>query len=486
VASNELLIIGQFWFANNPDLVVPGRLDLTGERPRVELHGALSSSVREVPSGVPGISQFVNAPPPKPQTLYGEVLGIARRVTVIDAYQVHKTGDVLSMWSDGSSGGLQQQILEGEYAILGVHAQDADVPFSALRFRLCFQDAWAQLSGLSMSINPDPNNRSVAMNYGIPEPIVVPLPGGDGHLTLEAASTISPLRVAGAYILTRTYLKVELDEGVTVRAAWARFVLSASALLTLLHDKACKPTEFEVQDVASGKWYRVHMPGLVSDPSDVRSPKIDEPALLTRSELGMERLAAWFDLAHRLAPLPYVVADAVQATGRAVESLLLELAAAAEGIHRRLYPGSRRLTEQETSEALEALKELDLNPAAKEVLRSAMGTYLWDVSFPQRLRQLSEDVSSAMPGVTGKPGKWKSAVCDARNGFAHFLVGKEGDEVKILGYAALHKSLRWLLTGRILLELGVPAELLSQRLAEFRRYNHFLMNAKESLPNIYG
>ena len=52
---------------------------------------------------------------------------------------------------------------------------------------------------------------------------------------------------------------------------------------------------------------------------------------MSRRQLGLERLAALFELAKRLTPLPQLIAGAFEASDTSVQNLLLELATAAEG-----------------------------------------------------------------------------------------------------------------------------------------------------------
>jgi ApeA N-terminal domain 1/Apea-like HEPN len=478
-----LITSGRFWFEENPQLVVPGRLDLTGRRPRVELLGALLSFVVEELSGTPGVRKFVPAEPSGPRVIHGAIMGAHEKVTIVDAQQVQHRAKPFSALLASPEEGLQEQVFEGSYAILGMHVRGQDATFDAFRFRITRQDPWAFLSGLSMSIG---DSHNLKIEYLEPETISVPLDRHGGRLTLEPTATFSQPRIAGAYVLTRTWLVVETANRTTIRDAWARFVTAASTLLTLLYDEDCPPTAFHVRDPESRRWCTVNIPGLGADTTDVLSSKPDEAALLSREQLRLERLAGWFDLSERLSPLPTLVAGAIQATDRTVQNLLLELATAAEGLHRRLHAGVHHLTERERADALAAIVSLDIETKAKERLRSAMATYLWELSFPQRLRVLAEDVAVATPGVTGHTKRWCDSIRDARNGFAHALAGDSVTAQKIYEYYTLQASLRWLLTGKLLLELGVRAEEVGQYFSRYDKYQRFLLNAVRDLPRVYA
>lgn len=113
-----------------------------------------------------------------------------------------------------------------------------------------------------------------------------------------------------------------------------------------------------------------------------------------------------------------------------------------------------------------------------------MRIYLWEFGYPQRLKELAKDVATAVPNVAGKTNRWARAVAEARNGFAHSFAASPA-EGQIIRYHILQNSLRWLLVGRILLELGVPAEDLSAKFLDFEPYRRFIESARRDLPDIY-
>ena len=469
--------------ANEPNNVVPGRLDLSGRRPRLELGGALFAFMKEVPSA-PGVSAFVEADDPPDSTVHGVLMGSVRSVTVFNARRLRLNAAVMSIMSARPNEGLQEEVLEGDYAVLGAHVADGEEFFDAFDFRLRHQDAWAEHSGLSMKVDTT-GKRRVTFEYVNPDAVLVPLADDAGTLSLDAEASVSPLRVGGAYVDTRTRLKVMLNTPISIHDAWVRFVIPASSLLTMLNAKECPPIAFRVRS-ATQRWCTVHIAGLGIDTSDVRSTKLPEAPLMSRRQLGLERLAAWFELAERLTPLPQLIAGAFEASDRSVQNLLLELATAAEGLHRKLYPDARKLSKEQRDTGLEAVADLDIDRDTKQALHTALKLYLWEPSFPQRLKVLAEDVVVAAPDVTGKTNRWRDAVRDARNGFAHDPTSPPSSNDAIFGYHVLQMSLRWVLTARLLLELGVAPAELAARFSKYRRYEQFLKNAARDLPRVYG
>ncbi|GII52809.1 hypothetical protein Pth03_11980 [Planotetraspora thailandica] len=421
-----------------------------------------------------------------PRTLHGETLQPYRKITIINAVSRRRTGQIFSASAVVGDEVLQEETVEGAYAIVGAHITNEDAIFPSVRFRIVRQDAWANLSGLMMEHGIDgPNKGQVAIRYTLPDRLTVPLAGESGTVSLVPEAVVSPPRVAGAYILTKTWFEVEAANGVTVRSASTKFITSASSLLTMLFAKDCPPSAFEVKDPDSRRWCSVYMPGFALDSTDVWSPKADDRPLMTREELGLESIALWFSVVERLTPLPQMIANSVDAGDRTVQNLLLELATAAEGVHRRLYPDRRVLSDEERDQALKAIDGLDVVASARQALHNAMRTYLWEPSYPQRIKALAADVAAVVPGVTGKTSRWSNAIVNARIGFAHGMT-RSSSEDEIITFHILHGSLRWLLTARLLLEAGISPNDLSTSFARFERYSQFLRQSRRSLPRIYG
>ena len=197
----------------------------------------------------------------------------------------------------------------------------------------------------------------------------------------------------------------------------------------------------------------------------------------------MEGVATWLDSVVRLGPLPSVVARAATTRDDPLETQLLELTTAAEGLHRLILPQRKRMTDDQAKEArskaLEALKELvdDVHDAVP----AALG-HLTDQSYPRRLLDLADHVGQAVPGVTGDTSQWKKRLVSARHGFAHALehgfLNQDNAEESI----ALLLSLRWLLTGLLLLQTGIDPTALGRRFEDHESYQLFLAQARTWLP----
>ena len=105
-----------------------------------------------------------------------------------------------------------------------------------------------------------------------------------------------------------------------------------AVLLTLAVDHDCPPVGLDVYSQQDRRWLQV------------RRPELQEPAgelldlhavLLTRFDLGVGHLAAWLDAAPALRPIPSLMAEVATAPDRTLANQLMEMAIAAEGLHRR-------------------------------------------------------------------------------------------------------------------------------------------------------
>jgi hypothetical protein len=231
-------------------------------------------------------------------------------------------------------------------------------------------------------------------------------------------------------------------------------------------------------------WLTVHQAAMKAPADDIIPlPRI----LLPLAETGMAGVGAWLDSTCRLGPLPSVVARVASSQDDTVEAQLLELTTVAEGLHRLLLHERKRMTKKQASEArtkaLEAIEDLceDVRDAVQAALH-----HLMDQSYPRRLMDLAEHVEQAVPGVTGETTEWKKRVTSARNDFAHKLEHGFLDEATAEESVAVLLSLRWLLTGTLLLLTGISPAALGDRIGNHEPYQLFLAQARTWLPTVYN
>jgi hypothetical protein len=474
--TSESWLRGEFWIAGSQARKT-GRLTTSERWPRLEVTGFLSSPL-EVLSSDPksGVTSYGPASDFGDERflVHGQVAGFTRRVTLMDASSSHRSGALLS-----GPDALNQQILTARYALLGCHA-DAETRFPRFRLRTSFIDDWASRQGLSATLNPSEDWARVDYKWPPDETAEVP---GTGAL-LRVTTVWSPPEITsrGAHLNTMTWLEFEPRDGATIDEAMVGFAGPISTLLTLLHGEEAAPGSLDAWDPELNRWVLVRTP-TIQGKADHARPK-DDP-LFSLPQLTLDGLGRWLNVARMTRPLPDLVAGTLTDNQRTVQNRLLELATAAEGLHRRLYPEARRLSEEEVREIVRALHTTPIADTQRQILAQAVRDYLWEPSFPQRLKALADDIEAACPGVTGDLNRWRRAVVDARNGFAHRPEAHRS-ETDLFEFHTLGQSLQWLLTARLLLAAGVEPEVCRERFAATYRYQRFLAAARKDSPRIYG
>lgn len=492
---------GRFWLPESGEDTLPGRLDLLGRWPRVEILGEITPSLDLVGVSEDGATTWGPSPIGVEQDLviHGRLLGGYGQVTLVDAQTRRRHSNLF--------GSLAEQVVEGRYALIGGLVGSAGHRFDVARVRLHNLDQWVRLTGLSVKTSRD--SHEVHIDYEAPDSIRVAVPGLGADLEFEASWTSPHPTLSGASITTQTWLVWKVPAGQTVEGILTHVVRPLSTLLTILFNEDCSPLELRVHDPEADLWLEVHSPAL----STVAPTGPGVPLLLLET-FGPAALASWLEHFAELSPLPQLVAGAVTSSDRTVQNQLLELAAAAEGLHRRLHRDQRRYPQQQVEEGAHFLKALGddehlglavaelvqvrlhgdgtdasspnvrLRPEIAAMLSQALTQYLWEPSYPQRLAALLQEVNGAAPGVAGQQNRWKGAVVDARVGFAHSLESDPAED-DIRAWHVLAQSLRWLLTARMFLHAGVVADTLSEAFQRYDAYSNFLWSARKTLPRVY-
>lgn len=492
---------GRFWLPESVDDTLPGRLDVLGRWPRAEILGEITPSLELIGVSEDGSTTWGPTPVGGEHDLvvHGQLLGGYGQVTLVDAQTRRRRSNLF--------GSLAEQVVEGRYALLGGLVGSAGHRFDMARVRLHNLDQWVRLSGLSVKMSK--NFHEVHIDYEAPDSIKVAVPGLGADLEFEASWTPPNPTLSGASIKTQTWLVWKVPAGQTVEGILTDVVGPLSALLTILFNEDCPPLELRVHDPEADLWLEVYSPALVAV-----APIASGGSLLLLEEFGLAALASWLEQFAGLSPLPQLVAGAVTSSDRTVQNQLLELAAAAEGLHRRIHPGERRYEQQQVDAGARFLRALGadeelalavsalvqdrlqrdgadgaspealLRPEIAAMLGQALAQYLWEPSYPQRLAALLHEVDMAAPGVAGRRSRWKKAVVDARVGFAHSFENDPAED-DIRAWHVLAQSLRWLLTARLLLHVGVVDGTLSKAFERYDAYSNFLRSARKTLPRVY-
>lgn len=466
---------GHFWLADNDEHKVSGCLTLgQGAGPRLELDQALTPLLRELePRDQPeGSRAFVFAddgPEVEFFVVHG-ALSDGTAVTLVDAFQKQR--------KVGAGG--DRQWLQAQLVVLGGHLGGRDQLYTEIRLQLRHLDRWAALPGFALEDATAPGQDGLTLSFRGATPSPVSLQGG-GQLDLEQTPDIEFSPLHGGRIGRAVWVRAIGLPPATIDDLERRFVTPLSSLLTLATDAACPPVAVEVATGPNQPWLTLQHSGLEAPAEEARTP---DRQLLPLAALGLDGVATWLDAADDLGPLPPVVAAAAGSRGP-LETQLLELTTVAEGLHRALFGNPRRLSGEQAKRAREAVRASvrDLEEDVRGAVEGAI-QHLEDPSFPQRLQQLADCVGAAMPGVTGRTNRWKHCVTDIRNEFAHRDYGFL-ESARISELVSVRESLRWLLTGLLLLRTGLSPEELAARVESHQPYVLFRHQVRAWLPRIF-
>src|SRR6266498_121880 len=445
---------GRFWLPLQETEHVGGWLDLSGARPILELAEPLTPALREAsrtasPDGSVSTQWQLADDDLQPAglTVHGILRGAAsRRVTLVGAITVGR------QQAGGPVRDPGEQRLRAEYVLLGGHRTGADAVFTEARLRLRHLDAWAQLPGVEVQVVED--RFHVTILYEAPEAETAEVPGLAGRLVLDNTAEATMPTVQGASVAQTAELRLEVPAGMTLDVLWRRFVSPLAVLLTLAVGTYCPPVGVDVYSQEEGCWL------------EVRRPELKEPAdnlldvhevLLTRFDLGVGHLAAWLDAAPALRPIPSLVAEVATAPDRTLANQLLEMAIAAEGLHRRLRPDQRVMSLGQADKARRVARDA-VEPELRQRVNDALA-HLEQPTCAQRLRCLTDLAGPVVPGATGDTVAWEKRIRAVRNGFAHQVAARPGttdntdDEWR--EYLVLLRTLRWVLTAALLLQTGL-------------------------------
>ncbi|MER6725766.1 MULTISPECIES: HEPN domain-containing protein [Streptomyces] len=465
---------GVFWSSKAPDEAIPGRLVLSGPRPRVILSSPITPAlvVKSRTKGADG-STIAELGPPESQpdlTLHGEVIhGYARKVTLFECRTVRRR-------SQGLLGpDFEEQTLEAEWSILGSH-EDEDFAIETCSFRFPSVDEWTARGSYNLEFRKD--GSSGRISYERPEDLTAPLAENQGTVTVKTDLRPPNWNLNGAGFSYYTRMILEKLPHVTISQLINQYIGPVIQLVTLCTSKDASPTSIEVKDSSDARWCLVHH-AVVKEAHEKRKPLYP---LLTLEDVGILGVAEWISSYPQVSPIPALVSNiAASDHGRTVENKVLELAASLEGLHRRLYPQVRRMSKTQADRVRRMARDSVPEEYAR-IVNDAL-FHLYDPTYHERLVQLLDDVEEIAPGIVGDRDQWLHQVKSARNGFAHQLPNAGKGDIESLH--ALSQSLRWVLTFRLLRLTGMNERIISRRIREYHPYADFLTYAKRANPDAW-
>lgn len=261
-------------------------------------------------------------------------------------------------------------------------------------------------------------------------------------------------------------------------------VLALSGVRTLMQlalDQSLDAQDIELRFGPDGPWLPV-----LSDALNTSATQTSLNSLLPRDVLTLDVIAKWIPLNDRLDGLAAAVTSPIQA---ALQAEALVVTSLVEGIHRRLpyqqskFPGVSKRARKAILDAARLGGQAE--SAAYALDPTVIGEsvqFLTDVSFRMRARQIVDEVCSVIPEFTESLADFPGEITKARNDFAHHLLideKREPLEKRYLRWLIVVTATPWLLRALLLLQAGVPPEVVREGFLESNRFEHVRANVAQ-------
>lgn len=469
-------ILGQFWLPEEQEKAVTGVLEVDGSAIRLQVSPGLTPMHTFDAIG-PGNWAIRSTADPEDMAILGSIPERPQRVTLWDAHTIRRRA--LGMPSPSEHEGPSAHGLEATWLVVGDHIPDHRTKIFGVRPDVTNLAEWAWIPALATSFYPR-NRLKLDWHLDIQDKSLdARLAGDAGYITLSPGATHRPPDIRGLTVTTWSQLEIELINGWTLQETVERALQPLADLMTLLSGAPCVVRSLDIWPGQS--WCAVY--GYRVDP---RGPESAGELLFTQPEVGLDFLARWLEIHHRMTPVPQILAAVVRNEFPTIEAEALSLATAVEALHRSLYPAARRFSVDQIDDSLRALTTSGIPPAVAETFGSALRQYWYEHTYPQRVRALAEPVAAAVPTCIGRVGRWKNAVVDQRISLAHGMEQGRLRTDQILRMSALNRSLQWMLTLRLLLLAAVDPTLLANATQRSQRFYNDSALWRRHWPEVYG
>lgn len=315
---------------------------------------------------------------------------------------------------------------------------------------------------------------------------------------LEAEDEVAMTSDGGRLVVMRDasgcWFEFTPPEPLTIKD-FGRWVLSPIATLaSIFTSNPADDRDLYDRLGAESPWRRVHRPNESEFPRARRE-------LLSTSHLSSERFARWIDFRKRSGALDAAAIDSFR--GVSIQTEVLTLAAVAEGLHRRIFDGRKRvptISPEDLAEARRAargaalaclcdLDRSDRNPLTADDLAEFKRTmndsfaFMNELTFRTRMAEIVSTAEAAVPDIVSAFADWPKALKDARNILAHqrALPYSESIDQFYDLLIALSYSIAWVLRTVLLVEAGIDAPTLQAAYRQWSQYTHRLANTRSLL-----
>jgi hypothetical protein len=317
--SQDRVFTGFFWVQGSTENRARGTLSVGPRKaPTVEVIGELTSmwevaEVRENPDGTKANVSHLR----DHETFTGPliVLGVddsGLPLTLVDAVTIGRQGAIF--------GEVENPFhrLSGNLAVSGGHLTSRDHKFNGIRIRLQHFDDWA-----SLLRDPD---------WATP-------------VSLESGGSVVFEEISG-----KVWLVVSEIAPVALRDLDRLFIQPTISLFTLAAYAPRGLLMHSVQDATTLHWWDLHTSSQLPEEG---SPAASKQSLLHPVDLKLSHVAKWLSHVKTFGPLPTPIADLIGLSTISIESQVLQVTTAAEGLHRACFPQDKRIEDDTIADGKE-------------------------------------------------------------------------------------------------------------------------------------
>lgn len=280
-------------------------------------------------------------------------------------------------------------------------------------------------------------------------------------------------------------LTIDLPSPLIVRDLLQSPVGSLQNLLHLCSGYPTRILDLQVSSSASPQtpstsWMQVILYAGTPDPDRDRQVQGHEYLMTLKDVPFADIIPRWMDLSHILGISIDILFGLDGPHSGFVSTRLLNAAAAAEGMHRRLNP-QRETPDEKHADRVARLLNLILDRKDKSWLDRKL-KYSHRLDFSTRLHELCREAGTAFLPYSGNQRKWATVIVRLRNMVAHSLDNVERRP------AALHRlgtTLGLLLRIVLLQRLGLDADRLAQRLSVHMQWSYLKAALQADVPEIF-
>jgi ApeA N-terminal domain 1 len=387
-------------------------------------------------------------------------------------------------------GGVTSQELISGTVVQGVGFESpGEVQFDRAVVRLTHLDEWANLSGFQETYEQDagasaPSGYSVS--YRPPPDREAELPGV--KVTLSFSWRTKWDRIQYRRIEQRTELELNLDQAMPLRDLVNGYVQPLRNLLTLAVGAASTVTElrmgrldlFDPGDRTPR--VKVEMPKAFN--VDVGKHRSAHEMLFTLADFDFATgIPRWFEVADRLAVVCNLLFGLRYAPPTYAENRLLIANAAAEALHRRLFPDKTPLAKSDYQTLVASI----LSMVEDEEQRSWLDDkfrHLNQLRLRDRLADLVQFAGPPVAGLIPDPSRWATRVARVRNGLTHWDPSDRGKKLNGTQLYWMANAVAAVVEAGLLRELGFSDD---ARMALFDRnqqHQHLLAQVQSHLSAV--